>query len=313
MPTEQLIGLDLGGTNIKARLVDAQGRVVAAQDMPTYVEQGTEQVISRMADAVRAVCDLGRVRVAEVAGVGVAAPGPLDMKRGVIEKSVNLPGWIDVPIVKQLTRTLRRPVTLLNDASAACFGEYWVGAGMCVDELAMFTLGTGVGGGLVSGGRLVFGGFAQAGELGHIIVTRDGRLCGCGQHGCVEAYASESHMVRRGRELGVFGDDDAENVPTLLAAAKSGSEPAQRIWADCCHAIATACVTLQHVLNPRLILLGGGVAAAGDDILLPVRTAYASLAWQMTSDAPNIELAALGSSAGAIGAAGWFLHRRGAV
>ncbi len=311
MQSEYVLGLDLGGTNIKARLVDLHGTILAASDLPTQVEHGPDHVISQLNSAARDTCGVGGVLMEDVIGVGVAAPGPLDMTHGVIEKSVNLPGWIDIPLVERLETSLERPVTLLNDANAACYGEHWVGAGKGVDDLAMFTLGTGVGGGIVSGGRLLFGHFGQGAELGHIIVVQDGRLCGCGQRGCLEAYASESHIKQRGRELGVFAEAGNSSVPALLAAAKSGSEPAQRIWEACCTAVGAACVTLQHVLNPRLILLGGGVAAAGATVLEPVRTAYASLTWKMARDVPTIELAALGNSAGAIGAAGWFLHQRG--
>ncbi len=310
MQSVHVVGLDLGGTNIKARLVDQAGTVLAASDSPTLIDEGPECVMSRMAEAARAVCDTATVSIRDVVGVGVAAPGPLDMANGIIEKSVNLSGWIDVPLSQRLESSLGRPVTLLNDARAACFGEHWVGAGRGVDDLVMFTLGTGVGGGVISGGKLLFGHFSQAGELGHIIVNQGGRVCGCGQGGCLEAYASESHMVQRGIELGVFPEGKAFGVPALLAAAGSGNEPAQRIWDECCSAIATACVTLQHVVNPRLILLGGGVAAAGTTVLEPVRRALGTLTWQMTHDVPEVELAALAHSAGAIGAAGWFLHQR---
>lgn len=310
MQSLHIVGLDLGGTNIKARLVDQSGTVLAASDSPTRIDEGPDRVISRMAEAARAVCDTATISIQDIVGVGVAAPGPLNMASGTIEKSVNLPGWVNVPLSERLESSLGRPVTLINDARAACFGEHWVGAGIGVDDLAMFTLGTGVGGGVISSGKLLFGHFAQAGELGHIIVNQGGRMCGCGQRGCLEAYASESHMVKRGIELGVFRGEEPRGVPALLAAASSGSEPAQRIWGECCTAIATACVTLQHVLNPRLILLGGGVAAAGATVLEPVRSALGTLTWQMTHDAPAIELAALGHSAGAIGAAGWFLHQR---
>lgn len=311
MTASFIVGLDLGGTNIKARLVDEEGAIHARCDTPTQADRGPDHVTRRLAEAARAVCTCHEVDIAEVAGIGVGSPGPLDATAGIIISSANLPGWRNHPLRDELSRLTGRPVTILNDANAACFGEYWVGAGRRVEDLVMFTLGTGLGGGVISRGSLLCGHFGQAGELGHMIVDPSGPQCGCGQRGCLEVFASEPHMVRRAVELGVWPEGERHDARDLLQAVGSGHEGAERVWRDCCQAITTAIVTLQHVLNPAMVVLGGGVSSAGDRLLTPVREAHARLVWSLADDAPAIELAALGNDAGAIGAAGMFLRSRG--
>jgi len=310
MSEQPVIGLDLGGTNIKARLVDRSGAILAAVDLATEIDGGPDHVIARMADAAEQVCRLGGISLENAAGIGAGSPGPLDGATGVVVRSVNLHGWVDIPLRDRLQDLTGLPATLLNDASAACFGEFWAGAGRGVSDIVLFTLGTGLGGGVVSGGSLVLGHFGQAGELGHMIVQHGGRLCGCGQRGCLEAYASESHLRRRAIEEGVFAGERGEGVPALLDAVRRGNAAAATIWCECCEALAATCVTLQHVLNPELVLLGGGVSAAGDKLLGPVREAFTRMTWKLADDAPSIKLAALGNDAGAIGAAGWFIAQQ---
>ena len=308
MSQQPVIGLDLGGTNIKARLVDRSGTILNALDLPSEIDQGPDHVIARMAEAAEQVCTQHGVSLQDVAGIGVGSPGPLDVETGRVIRSVNLHGWVNIPLRDRLQDATGRPATLINDASAACFGEYWAGGGRGVSDIVLFTLGTGLGGGVVSGDSLLLGHFDQAGELGHMIVRPGGRPCGCGQRGCLEAYASESHLMRRAIEDGVVTGEQGGGVPALLEAVRRGDPAAIRIWQECCEALATTCVTLQHVLNPKLVLLGGGVSAAGDELLGPVRNAFARMTWTMADDAPSIELAALGNDAGAIGAAGWFIE-----
>jgi len=310
MPDVFVVGLDLGGTRIKARLLDDAGTIYERLDLPTQADRGPVHVIRGLADAAAQVCDRADVDVSTIAGIGVGSPGPLDAVTGVVTRSVNLPNWHDVPLRDELSRRTGRPVSVLNDANAACFGEFWVGAGRGVQDLVMFTVGTGLGGGVISQGSLLTGRFGQAGELGHIIVEPGGPRCGCGQHGCLEVFAAESHMIRRAVREGIWPDAAEHGVRNLLDAADAGEECAERIWKDCCEALATVAVSLQHVLNPALILLGGGVSGAGDRLLKPVREARDRLVWSMADDAPNIRLATLGNDAGAIGAAGWFLRSR---
>jgi len=310
MNEQLVIGLDLGGTYIKARLVDRMGAVRSGIDVSSEIESGPDHVIVRMAAAAEQVCIKGGVALNEVAGIGIGSPGPLDVETGVVTRSVNLHGWVNIRLRERIEKLTGRPATLINDASAACFGEYWAGAGKGVSDIVLFTLGTGLGGGVVSGGSLLLGHFDQAGELGHMIVHPGGRQCGCGQRGCLEAYASEAHLKQRAAEAGVFSGKNGEGVPALLEAVRQGDAAAVMIWKECCEALAVASVSLQHVLNPKLVLLGGGVSAAGDELLTPVREAFHRMTWRMADDAPSIELAGLGNDAGAIGAAAWFMHNK---
>jgi len=170
------------------------------------------------------------------------------------------------------------------------------------------TLGTGVGGGLIVEGRLVTGGFGHGAELGHMIVHPEGRRCGCGQRGCLEAYAGGLSLERQAMDTGVVAPDEPAKIPALIAEVARGNRKAIRIWDACCDAIALACVTLQHVADPKLILLGGGVSRAGPVLLDRVRVRLKESTWRLTDDLPRIEAAALGNDAGVIGAAAWFLE-----
>jgi glucokinase len=201
-----------------------------------------------------------------------------------------------------------------NDANAAAWGEFWAGAGMGVTDMVMFTLGTGVGGGMIIGGQLVRGAFDNAAELGHVIVEPGGLPCGCGQRGCLETYASAMHVAKRARIAVESGERsvlrkvldagrEIECVDVAQAAAE-GDIVAYRIWDEACMHLAVACVMMQHVSNPQRIVLAGGMIAAGDQLLLTIRRHFDWLSWRIVNDHPDIMLATLGNDAGLIGAAG---------
>ena len=321
MADHYYVGVDLGGTNIKAGLLDDKAKVLTKFSLPTEVDKGTDQVVRNITNAVeRAITDAGVDRQ-KVAGAGIGSPGPLSHRRGVIINPGNLPCMKNVPICELVHGQTGIRSTLENDANAAAFGEYWAGAGKGVTDLVMFTLGTGVGGGVITEGRLLRGHFENGAELGHTLVNPGGRQCSCGQLGCVEAYSSAhflarhaEDLIRQGRPSTLKAKVDAGE--TLMAehiidAAKASDTIAQEVWDAACYYLAVTIVTMQHVINPERVVLAGGLIAAGDFLLEPVRKKFRELTWKLLDDFPEIIFATLGNDAGFIGAAGcaWHAHQ----
>ncbi|MCP4247809.1 MAG: ROK family protein [bacterium] len=316
------VGLDVGGTNIKAALVDDRGRIACQTKWPTQPERGVEPVLADMATLTGEMIAEGKIPHAAVVGVGIGAPGPLSPSRGAIFKAANLPKFEDVPIRDELARRTALAAVFDNDGNAAAYGEYWVGAGRGAADTILLTLGTGVGAGVILGGKLLHGHFENAAELGHTIVHPGGRPCACGQRGCLEQYASAANVARRvieeiqaGTEC-VLGqhtpDVEAITSKAVVDAVRTGDALASRIWDEACHALAVACVNAQHSFNPAVIVLGGGMSAAGDILLDGVRRHLRALRWSLADDLPEVKLAELGNDAGVIGAAGlMFAHSDG--
>ena len=307
------IGVDFGGTNIKVALVDRDGKILGKRATPSDPQRGSDTVIGEMAALASTLLTESGLTSGDVVGAGLGSPGPLDLKAGTIIRSTNLPGWQNVAIRRELSDRLGLRVYLANDANAAALGEFWAGAGRSGGDLVMLTLGTGVGGGVVHRGRLVEGHFDNAAELGHMIVVVDGLPCGCGQRGCLEQYASAAAVARRVQaaigdgEQSVLASQVTAGEPItsqhVAEAAKSGDALSLRIWEDACVHLAIACVNIQHVLNPKYIVLGGGMAQAGAFLLDRVVKHFKDRTWSLCDDAPEIVQAQLGYDAGVIGAA----------
>lgn len=307
------LGIDVGGTNIKVGLVAENGEVVAAMLRPT--PQGPLAALTVIAEMFDQLLRKANVRREDVQAAGIGTPGPLSPSKGVVYRCANLEGWVNVPIREQLAARLNLPVVFDNDGNLAGFGEYWAGAGGRSGDMVALTLGTGVGCGIIIDGRILHGHHENAAETGHMIVERNGRPCPCGQRGCLEQYASAAGVAKRAREEIEAGAasvlrDRVGNLAALSSrdvaqAAADGDALCRRLWQDACEYLAVACVDLQHLVNPRTIVLGGGLAEAGDALLLPVREAFARFRWNLADDYPEITRAVLGYDAGMIGAAGW--------
>ncbi len=285
--------LDVGGTSIKGWLVDASGRPVAELAEPTPVGEGPRATV----DAVRraAVALVERGGPYEVVAAGVVVPGIVDAQAGIARYSANI-GWRDVPMRALVRADLGLPVVLDHDVRAAALAERVLGAARGVDDCAIVVIGTGIAAVLVMGGREVHGSRGQAGELGHVPVYPGGEACGCGRRGCLEAYASagaiERRYVRAGRPRST-----AKQV-----AAEVGTDPvAARVWREAVDALATALVTSITLEDPSLIILSGGLAEAGDALLVPVRAAVDAQAG--TPMSALVRLSPLRSAAGRLGAA----------
>lgn len=308
------IGIDLGGTNLKVAVVTREGLISAQRTCPVDAVRGPSLVIADMVAAIDELLAENSMKRADLVGVGLGAPGPMDLRAGRIVQAANLPGWIDVPLRDELAGALGLPVIFDNDGNAAAYGEFWVGAGRGAADMVMLTLGTGVGAGVIIDGRVLHGHFDNAAELGHMIVVPNGLPCSCGQRGCLEQYASAGNVARRARGAVEAGESSSlaglihtgETIEAEHVAehAWGGDSLARRIWDEACLYLAIACLNLQHAYNPAKVVLGGGMSQAGDFLLDEVRGHLEQQKWSLHDDLPEVTLATLGVDAGVIGAAG---------
>ncbi len=315
---EFFIGVDLGGTNIKAGIVDVSaGRVVLARSEPTLARDGHDAVMERMGHLVNDVIAEQGLLKSEVGGVGVTAPGVLDLEKGATLFLPNLPGtWPNVPLRDTLQHSTGLPVFLLNDVRAITFGEWKFGAGRGADTIACFAIGTGIGGGLVINGQLHLGIGGTAGELGHQSIDFNGPECGCGNRGCLEAFASGPAIAAMGikaviqgrtTRLGeMVGYDLNKITPELIyAAAVQGDDVARDIYDLAGMYLGVAVANVLVSVGPRKVVIAGGVAAAGDLLLEPVRRTIRQRVTVMPVEQVEVVQASLGSEAGVLGVAVW--------
>lgn len=303
----QAIGIDVGGTKTAAMRVAADGTVLAREILPTPADD-----MAATLDTI--VVAAKTVATADVAAAGIAAAGLVETATGVLRFAPNL-AWRDAPLVAFVSERLGVPVVADNDNTAAAWGEYRFGAGRGYRDLLLVGVGTGIGGGIVAGGELFRGAHGFAAEIGHIVVEPDGPLCGCGNRGCWEQVASGQAVTRAGREAvrsGVEtslvelsgGDVDRVTGPLVTRAAQGGDLVAIGIIAEVGRRLGVGIAGLVNVLDPEVVVVAGGVAAAGDLLLEPARAAYRD-----TVEAPDhrpevpIVPAELGNDAGAVGAA----------
>jgi glucokinase len=313
----RFIGIDLGGTNIKAAMVDTEtGEITATRSTPTKAREGHDVVIAEMAKLVDEIITVGGQTKKEIGGIGVGLPGLIDLEKGLTVFLTNLPGnWRNVGVRDQLSKLTNLPVSLLNDARSMTLGEWRFGAGQGVD-IACYTLGTGIGGGLVINGRLILGPSGSAGELGHISIDINGPQCGCGGRGCIEAFASGPAIAAMGMKAVVQGRDTAiadlaggdlnRITPELISeAAQSGDPVAIEIYEFAGMIIGAGIANVVTTINPRRVVIGGGVAAAGELILDPIRRSMNERVFLTDTDLVDVVPARLGNNAGLIGAALW--------
>lgn len=317
------VGVDVGGTKIAACAVDATGQVRhrARRDTPAH---DVDAIATAIADIVN---DLRTAAVAEgeqLGAVGAACAGFVDSTGSKVLFAANL-AWRDAPLRERLEMATGLPVILENDANAAAWGEFRFGAAKPVNDMLLVTVGTGVGGGVVTDGELVRGAHGIAAEVGHLRVQPDGIRCGCGNRGCLESYASGTALVREARELVRGGSphagrltDACGNNPEALTgqmvteAAQEGDPAATELYEDLGRWLGEGLASLAAVLDPRVIVIGGGVAAAGSLLLDPARAAFArQLTGRGHRPEPSLTIAQLGNDAGMIGAADLAARRVG--
>ncbi|MEM6329383.1 MAG: ROK family protein [Planctomycetota bacterium] len=316
-------GVDVGGTNTKIGLVDDAGRSLAYESIPTQQADGPQAAMRRAVATLDQLAErIGRDR-AGIAHLGLATPGPLDLERGMLLDPGNLPAWHETPIRAILAEAAGRDVLYANDANAAAYGEFWSGAGERHDSLVMVTLGTGVGGGVIVGGRLIEGAHGAGGEIGHIIINSsdDAPLNSLGIRGTLEGYCGSYGVV--GRAEAALADHFVESslrhclaegehlTPLLVAnAAEAGDELATKVVMDTARYLAIGIVTCVHTLDPQAVILGGAMTFGGaghplgERFLQEVRTQAAARMIKSLAPRVAIEFAKLSGNAGYIGAAG---------
>lgn len=315
-------GVDLGGTNIKAALVDDEGRLVAFHTEPTHATRGPEDAAARMGRAVHTLASLAGVATADLARVGLGSPGPLDIPAGRIVRAGNLPGWDDFPLRDRVAAHSGHAVTFANDANAAGYGEFWVGSARGSSSLVLLTLGTGVGGGIIIGDVNVEGAHSHGSECGHIIVdpSPEARTCPCGQPGHLEAYASATSVKSMAAEALAAGGTGslAEAVaageplsPILIAReAAAGDSLALGVIMEAARWLGIGIVTLMHTIDPEAVVIGGAMTFGRDEHPLGrmfidrVRAEVNRRTFEVLVRRTTIRYATLGGDAGAIGAAG---------
>ncbi|MBS1829720.1 MAG: ROK family protein [Acidobacteria bacterium] len=292
------IGVDLGGTNLRAAAVSASGEMIEKVAASTDLTQGPERVVDDICACIASVRDRQRGR--RLAGVGIGVPGFIRIAEGFIVGSHNLPPLNNYPIRDAIEKRLGTPVVLENDANAAAMGEKWMGAGRDVDDLVLLTLGTGIGGGIISHGRVLHGFVGMAGELGHLTVVPNGNPCGCGNVGCLEKHASATAIESMANLMALGDHLSAKDVYDL---AVSGEERAVRIFESMGQALGIAIAMLVNVFNYPLYLMSGGALAAWDFFYpaLEKEVRWRSFSYRNTHT--RIAKAELGSEAGLYGAA----------
>ena len=294
---EYSIGVDLGGTNLRAAAIDRSGRLIDKVEGRTHLKAGREAIVGDMASSIEQLRDLcGREKLT---GIGVAVPGFIRIKEGIIANSSNLECLTGYPIRDELEGRLGAPVIFENDANAAALGEKWKGAGHNVDDLVLLTLGTGVGGGIISEGRIVHGYLGMAGELGHITVVTNGNPCGCGNRGCLEKHASASAVIGMARMSGL----PATTAKDVFELAQQGNDRAQAIFNSMGEALGIALAMLVNSFNFPLYLISGGLAGAWDAFAPRMFRELRERSFTFRSTDTRVEKAHLLSEAGLYGAA----------
>lgn len=314
------VGVDVGGTNVKLGVVDDSGKLLAKTEFPTCEELGPQYAVDQAKVKIAELFAEHRLEYGEVAAVGLGTPGTMDIKRGMILEPPNMPGWRHFPIREQLSKALQKPVIFANDANAAAYGEFWTGSAAAFDSLIFFTLGTGVGGGIVINNLLVDGEHSLGGEVGHIRVEwgQQARICSCGRPGHLEAYSSATAIVKRAHELlPVYPTSTLREISVEDLTAKDIGDAAEKrdplaeiLVNEVADYLVRGIAIVANTIDPKAILFGGAMTfgkretRVGRDFLERIRIGLKPELFEQMHEELVIDFAKLGSDAGCIGAAG---------
>lgn len=307
------IGIDLGGTNIAAGLVDERMNILCQMSMPTRSERPYQEIVKDMGTLVQGLVNMGNVTMDDIDQVGIGSPGTPEKETGNILFSNNL-GWHDVPLLAELGSYVPVPLKVDNDANCAALGEFLAGAAKGCRSAVMITLGTGVGGGIILDGQ-IYDGINHAGaEIGHTVIHSGGELCTCGRRGCWEAYASATALIRMGNEAAAAQPESLLaqelqkpegklNGLKIFQAADQGDSAAQQVIDRYLFYVAEGLTNVINIFQPEAVVIGGGICGQGERILKPIREQVAKDVFCKQVSVPPIVTATLGNTAGIIGAA----------
>ncbi|ADU29928.1 ROK family glucokinase [Evansella cellulosilytica] len=313
MEKNMLVGVDIGGTTVKIALIDIEGTMKMKWEINTNTAEHGKYIVSDIVHSVEEKLKENAISKDNVIGIGLGAPGFIDVEKGLIFEAVNL-GWKDFALKEKMEEAIHIPTFVDNDANLAAVGEMWQGAGEGAENLLCVTLGTGVGGGVIAGGEIIHGQSGMAGEIGHIAtVLENGAPCNCGKKGCLETVASATGIARLGTEAatvstaGVLKDtleaNGALTAKDVFDAAKAGDTVAQNVVKEASHHLGLVLANLANALNPEKIVLGGGVSKAGDILVGEIKKYFTSYAIPKIGRETHIKIATLGNDAGVYGAA----------
>lgn len=305
------IGIDLGGTNIAAGLVTDDGKIIASASTPTLASRPYQEIIKDMAQISIKVAEDAGYKIEDIDAIGIGTPGTVDSDRGIVTYSNNIP-FNNTPVVEEMHKYVKNPIYMENDANAAAFGEY-VATGASSKNFIFITLGTGVGGGVVLDGK-IFRGFNCAGaELGHFIMDIDGVPCTCGNHGCWEAYASVTALIRQTKEAmdknpdslmhAIAKEEGKVSGRTAFVADAKGDSAAHAVVEKYIEYVAVGIASIVNIFQPEILVIGGGISKEGDKLLLPVKEIVGKLDYNKYMPKTDIRIAKLFNDAGIIGAA----------
>lgn len=311
---KKLIGVDLGGTTIKFAILTENGEIQQKWSLRTNILDDGSHIVPDIINSINHHLDLYKMSRDQFIGIGMGTPGTIDRERGTVIGAYNL-NWKTTQNVKEeIEQGTGMQFALDNDANVAALGERWKGAGNEGDDVAFITLGTGVGGGLISNGKLIHGVVGAGGEVGHMIVKPDGYLCTCGNHGCLEQYASATGIVHiaqdkaeeyegNSRLKAMIDNGDEITAKIVFDLAKENDYLANTVVDEVCFYLGLATANLSNALNPEYLVIGGGVSAAGEFLLKRVKQNFEKFAFPTVRTSTQLKLAELGNDAGVIGAA----------
>jgi glucokinase len=317
-----VIAVDIGGTKVMTALFSADGKMQSKDVRPTLAQEGVDAVIERLSSAINSVLESNGLSLSQIDAIGIACAGGIDTGKGVvITPSPHLPGWADLPLAEIVKKKTGVATYVVNDASAAALGEQRYGAGKGLKNLVLLTLGTGIGGGIIIGGKLYLGKRGGAGELGHMTIEADGPKCGCGNTGCLEMLASGTAVARDSMERLRHGDKsalvdmaggkiDKITAEMVGSAARSGDKLARDVISRAAYYLGIGMVNIVNIFNPEMVVIGGGMAALGEMIIAPGRKMVAARAFSINTQSVRIVTGQLGNEAGVYGAAAFAFDMR---
>ncbi len=309
-----VIGVDLGGTNLRTALLSSEGDILDKSKEATYASDGWKKVVQRLIQNIQRQQEIAVQQGLSITAVGVGAPGVIQVDKGIVVKSPNFPDWNNLPLKDELENVLSLPVTIENDANAAALGEQWRGAGRGIGSMILLTLGTGVGGGIVLNRQIWHGADGMAGEVGHMTIIPDGRQCGCGNTGCLEMYASARGIVQSYREAGGVSETGNQSEITsaqVYQAASNGNVRAVEVMQDMGRILGIGIANLINIFNPEMVVIGGGVKDAWPLFIDSTRAEIRKRAFEVPAARTEIVPSKLGDDAGMVGAAAAALQKLG--